>query len=89
MSEFTEIVALARDITGLSEDEFAASLARPGIDGRALDGLNKATWILANNLTGLDQRVEDVSKAEVRTQRLWARTAAEREALARVYGGEE
>lgn len=92
MPTFADVLAVARQLAGLTDEQWDASLARS--DGRALDALNKATWLVANNLVGVqDPRVEDVDKAEMRTQRLWNRTASERdaayrEALGRVYGGE-
>ena len=90
MPTFAEIAALARAMHDMTDAEWDASVANPSVDGRALDALNRATYLLANGLE-LDERVEDVGKAELRTQRLWTQTAAEREAyyreaLGRVYG---
>lgn len=93
MTTFAQIVARARELYDMTDDQWYASLAQPGADGRALDALNKATWMAANGLTDPTQRVADAGQAERRTQRLWDQTAAEREALlretlGRVYGGE-
>lgn len=91
MPTFADIIAKARELVDMTDAEWDTSLAKPGVDGRALDALNRATEMLANGLTKPGQRVEDVDKATLRTHQLWTQTAAEREAyyreaLGRVYG---